>query len=576
MLKGLFAGLLNRGATRVPAPAASDELGLAVDLLLQGDDAGAAQICKRRLQRDPDSVKAWELLGAAALNLLDYPAACEHFERVLALAGETPQHLANAAEANRRAERCGRALELIQSALALQPGEAAFLHIQVLALEGCWRIEEALAACREALALHPDFAKLHTSYMRLLNCVGADAMLILEAHCEWARRFAGTRTQVLRHDNPAQAARRLRIGYVSADFRQHAASDFILPLLEHHDHARYEVYCYSNTPKADAITRRCEELASHWRDIAMVADEAADTLVRADGIDILIDLSGHTAGNRLPLFARKPAPVQMTFLGYPGTTGLAEMDYRLTDRYTDPPGASDAHYRERLLRLPHSLWCYQPPASMPLPGPSPFLRSGHITFGSLNSMSKLTPQTIALWSRLLLLLPQSRLLLAGVSAAEGRERIEAEFARHEVAPQALSISPGLGREDFWALHQDIDIALDSFPYNGGATTCATLWLGVPVISMAGTLFQSRAGLSILATLGLRELVADDPDDFVRMALDLARDPQRLGKLRSGMRERMRASPLLGVKAYTRDLEDLYRAAWTRWCEGRLSAGGGAC
>jgi predicted O-linked N-acetylglucosamine transferase (SPINDLY family) len=575
MLKNLLASLLGRGAARVPRAAASDDLELAVNLLLQGDDTGAAQICEQRLQRDPESVKAWELSGAAALNLCDYPAACERFERVLALAGDDPQHLANAAEANRRADRCGRALDLIESALALQPVQASFLHIRVLALEGCWRMDEALAACREALVLHPDFGKLHTSYMRLLNCAGADPALILDAHCEWARRFAGTPEAVLQHANPPQPGRQLRIGYVSADFRQHAASDFILPLLEHHDRTQFEVYCYSNTPKADAITRRCEDLASHWRDIAMTSDAAADTLMRADGIDLLIDLSGHTAGNRLPLFARKPAPVQITFLGYPGTTGLAQMDYRLTDGFADPSG-SDAHYREKLLRLPHSLWCFQPPQSMPQPGPAPFLRCGRITLGSLNSTSKLTPRTIALWSRLLQQLPGTRLLMAGVSTVEARERIMAEFAQHGVAPHSLSIHPGLEREEFWTLHQNIDIALDSFPYNGGATTCATLWLGVPVISMAGNLFQSRAGLSILAAVGLRDLVADNPDDFLRIALELARDPQRLAELRSGMRGRMRASPLLEAAAYTRDLEHMYHAAWKQWCGDRPAGRGGVC
>jgi len=573
MLKNLLAGLLGRGAA--PASRASDELELAVDLLLQGDDAGAAQICERRLQREPDSVKAWELYGAAALNLGDYPAACARFERVLALAGDEARHLANAAEANRRADKCGRALELIERALAMQPGHAPFLHIRVLALEGCWRMDEALAACREALALQPDFAKLHTSYMRLLNCAGADPALILEAHCAWAGRFAAAPPTVPQHHNSRQPGRQLRIGYVSADFRRHAASDFILPLLEQHTRADFSVYCYSSTPKVDAITRRCEELAAQWRDIAMMPDEAAEALMRSDAIDILVDLSGHTSGNRLPLFARKPAPVQITFLGYPGTTGLAQMDYRLTDGVADPPG-SEAYYRERLLRLPHSLWCFQPPPSMPQPGPAPFQRAGHITFGSLNSTSKLTPATIALWSRLLLQLPRARLLMAGVSTAEARERIMAEFARHGVAPPAVSIHPGLEREEFWALHQNIDIALDSFPYNGGATTCATLWLGVPVISMAGNLFQSRAGLSLLAALGLRELVADDPDDFLRVALDLARDPQRLAELRLGMRERMRASPLIDAAAYTRDLERLYRAAWEDWCAAEPAARGGAC
>ncbi len=576
MLKGLLAGLLRRGAARVAADAPAPATEQAVRLLQSHDPAGAARICERVLERDPGSVKAWELLGLAALNQGNYPLSAECFERVLALAGDEPQALANAAEANRRADRCEQALELIGRALALKPDFAPFLQIRVLALESSWRRDEALAACRDALRLHPNFAGLHTSHMTLLNRAGADPALVLEAHCRWAESRAAADTGAAQHRNPAQPERRLRIGYVSADFRRHAMSNFVLPLLAHHDPARVEVYCYSNTAVTDGITRRCETRASHWRDIVSLTDQAADELIRSDGIDILIDLSGHTSGNRLELFARKPAPVQVTYLGYPATTGLAQMDYRITDARADPPGASDAQYREQLLRLPHSLWCFAPPPQMPEVGPLPACANGHITFGSLNSVLKLTPQLLALWSRLLVALPGSKLVLATIPEGAPRARISREFETNDVNPARLEFHGFLPWEEFWDLHRRIDIALDSFPCNGGATTCETLWLGVPLVSLAGEAFLARAGLSILTTIGLQDLVAHSPDEYLRIALDLAHDQARLAQLRSGMRERMRASPLLAAAAFTRDLEDCYRAIWKQWCARQTVARGVAC
>jgi predicted O-linked N-acetylglucosamine transferase (SPINDLY family) len=577
MLKQLLAGLLNRGAARLPGAATSDALDQAVQLLQLRDDAGAALLCERVLARDPGAVRAWELLGATALNLGEYPLACERFERALALAGEDARALANAAEANRRADRCDRALELIRRALALQPDAAPFLHIQVLCLESCWRADEALSACRDALRRHPDFARLHTSYLSLLNRACADPQLVLDAHCDWARRCAPGPAALVRHDNPAQPGRRLRIGYVSGDFREHAVSHFVLPLLECHDPARVEVYCYSNTPKTDAVTRRCESLAAHWRDIVSLPDAAAEALIRGDGIDILVDLSGHTIGNRLPLFARKPAPLQLTYLGYPATTGLAQMDYRLTDACADPPqGEGRSRYREQLLRLPHSLWCFAPPPQMPAVGALPADSAGHITFGSLNSALKLTPQLLAVWAQLLLALPQSKLVLATVQEGAPRARIAREFESNGVDPGRLEFHGFLPWEKFWALHARIDLALDTFPCNGGATTCETLWLGVPLVTQAGEAFLSRAGLSLLRALGLDDLVAHSAADYLRIARVLAGDRARLAQLRAGMRARMRASPLLDAAAFARDLEDLYRAAWQRWCAGQVAGRGAAC
>jgi protein O-GlcNAc transferase len=276
------------------------------------------------------------------------------------------------------------------------------------------------------------------------------------------------------------------------------------------------------------------------------------------------------------VFARKPAPVQMTYLGYPATTGLAQMDYRITDGRADPHGVSEGRYVERLLRMPHSLWCFAPPPQMPEVEPLPASRAGHITFGSLNSMFKLTPRLLALWSRLLCGLPASRLVLATVPEGAPRARIAREFEAHGVDRARLEFHGVLPWREFWALHGRVDIALDAFPCNGGATTCETLWLGVPLVTRAGDVFLSRAGLSILSTVGLPELVAGSEDEYLRIAHELALDRTRLAELRRGLRERMRASPLLDAAVFTRDLEDCFRAAWRQWCANATAARGDGC
>lgn len=566
MLRRLFRQLIGSAAS-AGAAAPEPSLPQALALMRARDYAGAVQLCEDLIARDAAASGPWELLGAIALERGEKELARERFETALGLlAGEGLQALCNAAEANRQAGRPTRALELSARALALDPAHGPALHIRALALQSCWRMDESLAVYRRLVREQPDFSQAYAGYLFLLVLQGEDPLVVRAAHCRWAEANAEPlRERGARFANPPDPQRRLRIAYVSADFREHAAASFIEPILAAHDPAGFETYCYSSTEKIDATTAGLRGLTTRWRDVRWENDEAVARMVRADAIDILIDLSGHTSGNRLGVFARKPAPVQLTYLGYPATTGLSAMDYRVSDALLDPPGAADGYYTERLLRLPHSLWCFRPPASMPEPGPLPALRSGQITFGSLNSMLKLTPQMIALWSQLLLSVPQARLLVATVPAGEARERIAAEFARHGVPAAALSIRAPLAREQYWALYQEIDIALDTYPCNGGATTCEALWSGVPVLSLAGGLFQSRAGLSLLSAIGLPQMVAHDEADFLRIARELALDREQLSQLRRGLRMRMRNSPLLDEARFTRALEALYRDAWRNWC-----------
>jgi predicted O-linked N-acetylglucosamine transferase (SPINDLY family) len=350
---------------------------------------------------------------------------------------------------------------------------------------------------------------------------------------------------------------------VSADYFQHAAANFIHAFLAKHDQRQCEIFCYVNAP----VPAHGTGMYGHtWREIRALDDAQLVALIRRDAIDVLVDLSGHTRGTRLLAFARKPAPVQMTFLGYPNTTGMRAMDYRLTDTYADPPGTSESRYRETLLRMPHSVWCYRPNVEgVPEVGPLPALRNGHVSFASMNSVFKLNDELIGLWADLLHRVANARLILATVAPGSARVRILQTFTGSGIDPGRIEFRERMRREEFLDLHNEVDIALDSYPCNGGATTCETLWQGVPVISLAGEAFQSRAGLSLLSNAGLPHLVAYSSAEYVDLAATLAGDRGRLQQLRSGLRETLRVSPLLDAAEFARDLEALYRGAWRKWC-----------
>jgi predicted O-linked N-acetylglucosamine transferase (SPINDLY family) len=382
-------------------------------------------------------------------------------------------------------------------------------------------------------------------------------------HFEWGRRFADPLYRERDFSNSPDPERRLRIGYVSADYFQHAAAPFIDAFLAQHDPRKCEVFCYVNA----AMPAHGTGMYGYtWREIRMLDDAQLAALIAQDEIDVLVDLSGHTYGTRLLAFARKPAPVQMTFLGYPNTTGMRAMDYRVTDAYADPLGVSESRYRERLLRMPHSVWCFRPRAEgIAEVGSLPAARNGYVSFASMNSVSKLNAELLGLWADLLRRVPDVRLVLATIAPGSARERILQTFSGNGVDRQRIEFRERLPRNEFLALHNEVDIALDSYPCNGGATTCETLWQGVPVISLAGEAFQSRAGLSLLSSAGLPQLVAHSAAEYLDIASSLARNRERLGELRRRLRETLRASPLMDAAAFTRDLEALYRNAWRDWC-----------
>jgi predicted O-linked N-acetylglucosamine transferase (SPINDLY family) len=366
------------------------------------------------------------------------------------------------------------------------------------------------------------------------------------------------------------ADRRLRVGYVSPGFGAGATGLFLLPLLEAHDHQRHEIVCYSSVRTPDAITERCRAQADVWRSVTNVSDERLADIIRQDRIDILVDLTMHSADNRLLVFARKPAPVQVTYLAYAGTTGLDSMDYRLTDPYLDPLAAMKASdqpiYSEESIRLPETYWCYRPLIETPAVNALPALLTGHITFGCLNTFAKVTAPTLAAWTGLLRAMPEARLLLH-IRPGKGRDRVRDLFAQGGISPERVTFAGWLPMAGYFQLYQHIDVALDPFPYGGGATTCDALWMGVPVVSLAGQTAVGRGGLSILSNLGLADLVARDVEQYVRIACELAGDLPRLSGLRATLRERMQNSPLMDAPRFARHVEAAYREMWRRWCAG---------
>jgi protein O-GlcNAc transferase len=451
-------------------------------------------------------------------------------------------------------------------ALEIQPQNPGIRYNLALTYLSRGEADVAVAEFRRVLELEPAHGDARSSLLFALTfCHGISPLEVEREHLDWADRFAEPLARRQSHANARDPERVLRIGYVSADFLGHVAASFIQPLLEHADTERFRVFCYSSSARRKAEGEPAGASAT-WREIGHLDDDAAAALIESDEIDLLVDLSGHTRGNRLLVFARKPAPLQITYLGYPNTTGMSAMDYRITDHFADPPGPGDARYRERLLRLPHSLWCFQPP------GPAEPMREarelGPVTFGSMNNVVKLQPPLIVLWARILRDAPHSRLVLATIPAGVARQHLLDVFAAHGVAADRITFYNRLPQERFRALHREIDLALDSFPCNGGGTTCESLWLGVPVLTLRGELFQSRAGYSLLSAVGLGELVAYNGDEYVAKAVALARDPDRLRRLRATLAVQFPRSPLVDGNGFVRNLEVLYRQAWREWCGAR--------
>ena len=430
------------------------------------------------------------------------------------------------------------------------------------------KISEALEAHRQAIRLRPTETRYRSNQLLTLNYLpNISAQEVLKEHEFWRQLGPGTPDRKRNFTNTPDPGRRLRIGYVSPDFRTHSVAYFLEPLFGNHDAAQVETYAYACSPRLDETTERLRAEAHHWRDLTCLDDQSAFARIQDDAIDILVDLSGHTAGNRLPLFRMKPAPVQITWLGYPATTGLDAMDYRLTDGIADPPG-HEAYYSEELIRVPGCFLCYMPPPQAPPVAPAPATSAGHVTFGSFNNQAKINEEVIALWSRLLHSVSNSRLLLKNPSLSDPAtaDYCRTRFAEHAIEAERLEL---IGLATTTEAHLDtyrrVDIALDTFPYNGTTTTCEALWMGVPVITHEGHIHAGRVGASLLNAVGLNDLVGCDPDDYLAKAAALAENPARFTELRQSLRDTMSDSLLCDGATFARKIEVAYRDVWKTWC-----------
>jgi predicted O-linked N-acetylglucosamine transferase (SPINDLY family) len=458
------------------------------------------------------------------------------------------------------------AVAAFRAAIALRPDSIEAYNNLGVALKEQGLLDDALECCDKAMAIDPANAAVHSNLVYLLSFhPGYEPAALAKEQRRWNKLHAEPLKPLIRpHANDRSPDRRLKIGYVSPDFRQHVVGQNIFPLLSEHDHEKFEIFCYATSARSDAFTELLRPHADMWRNVASRTDEELAEIIRQDQIDILVDLSLHMAFNRLRVFARKPAPVQVTYLGYCASTGLEAIDYRLSDPYLDPADSDLSLYSETTIRLPETYWCYGCAGPTPEPSPPPSIAAGNITFGCLNNFAKTSWAAQDLWAQVLQGVPNSRMIIhsyPGSHLDEVRER----FSKKGVSPDRLEFVAKLPWAQYVAMYGRIDIALDPLPWGGGITTCDALWMGVPVVSLVGQTAVGRGGKSILSNIGLSELAARRPRQYVQTAIALAESPDRLTELRGNLRDRMLTSPLMNARKFARHVENAYREMWRRWC-----------
>ncbi|HXE53973.1 MAG TPA: tetratricopeptide repeat protein [Tepidisphaeraceae bacterium] len=543
-------------------------LGILLAGLNRFEEAVAA--FERAIALRPDSPQVHNNLGNAlqALNRTDDAAAA--YRRAVELKPDYAQAMTNLAGALSNSNDLDEAIDACQRAIAMDPKPDQYTMLgRVYKLAG--RLDDAIAAFRKANELHPSSLSVGDILFTAHFHPGYDRKRLFEEHVAWYRQYASAlRYAIAPHTNEPDPDRRLRVGYVAFDLGDNALGRLLLPLLSHHNHEQFEVFCYCQLRRQGPTAGDLQAAADVWRLTAGLSDAQLAEHVRHDRIDILVDLNMHSNSNRLLTFAHKPAPVQVTYLAYAGTTGLDTIDYRLTDRYLDPPGWDESAYTEKSVRLPHCFWCYPEPTYAPDVGPLPAASNGHITFGCLNEYAKMTIPSVQLWCRVMREAPDSKLIVHSRMGRHREQTIE-QVRSAGIDPARLSFAPFHSIREYFEQYNAIDIAFDTFPWAGGITTCDALWMGVPVISLPGERATSRGGLSILSNIGLPELAPSDPDRFVQVATELANDRPRHQNLRATLRERMRTSPLMDAPQFARDVESAYREMWRTWCQARSNS-----
>lgn len=543
-------------------------LNLGIVLQRMGDQEAAAAQYRTALTYNPGSPEAQNNLGAALQALGRPEEAADSYRKVLELDGGSVRARGNLALALWQAGQLQEAARHCRQALELDPGCSQACNTLGLILSDQGQHDAAAAQFRRAFGLDAGFVQAHENLLFTLNHVAdADGSATFAEHLRWGERHADPllKRSSVRFRDRANGGR-LRIGYVSPDFRFHSVGFFIEPVLAAHDHGAVEVYAYSSVARPDAVTERMRGLVDGWRNIVGFDDERAAQMIEDDRIDILVDLAGHTGEARLGIFARKPAPVQASYLGYLNTTGMKAIDYRITDAWADPPGQADRLHCETLVRLPGGLLCFSEPAGCPGVTALPADRAGRITYGCFSNSRRITPAAVALWSRLLETESDACLVLKSKQFSdEATASIYREWFRREgIEPPRVQFEGGSGWVEYLESYGRIDITLDPFPYAGGTVTCQSLWMGVPVVTLAGRIGFARTGASILSSMGLVDLIAHDEAQYLAIASTLARDRKRLRQLRSSLRQTMQGSPLMDAKRCASALEASYQWMWARW------------
>ncbi len=589
-----------REAVRLAPQFVEARSNLANILRVQDDIEGASAEYHRLLELQPNHVETLLNCGSLLQEYGCFAESLSYLERALRVRPDAAVAHYQRAVALQKLDRTREAVVALHEALRFQPnypdayarlaeifnlngqpdevlrycqeGVAAgavspmLYYAMALSFHSQGRGREAIDSYRRWCELVPQDARPHSDVLYVLNFEpDVDPQELFEQHLQWARRFAEPLTaQAAPHDNDPTPDRRLRVGYVSPHFRQHAVNFFTEPILLAHDHEQFEIYCYSSVAQPDDVTARLEASVDHWRDVCRESDEAVAQLVRDDRIDILVDLSGHMGVNRLLTFARKPAPIQVTYIGYQNTTGMSAMDYRLTDERADPPGETDQFYTEQLVRLPRSYFCYQP-APAPDVSPSPAIANGWVTFGSFNNYAKVTPRVVDAWLEILSRVPRSRIIVLAYSPGYLERHWHALAERKGISADRIELVNRRPREDYLRLIERTDIALDPFPANGHTTTCDAIWMGVPIVMLEGRVYISRYGGTALAHVGLEDLIGKSVDEYIDIAARLAGDLKRLASLRQTLRQTFSESVLTDADGFTRNLEAVYRQMWHRWC-----------
>jgi len=554
-----------RIAPRPPGPREAKLLMEAADALRRGDTKTAEPKLRAYCARAPsDPVGLYNL---AKLIRGQADEATSLLERAVALEPRFHEAWLNLGTLLTDRVRFGAAERALRESVRLHTGSANAAFNLAILLHKMGRIDEALVEIDRCLALAPDMIEARRERLNiLLYAEGVTPQSIFDAHRAIGERVEAGVMPLAGVVWDGGEGRKLRIGYISPDFRSHAVAHFFAPIIAAHRRDAVEVFCYAEVAVEDEVSRVIRSHAQGWFTTCGVSDDDVARRIVADRIDVLVDLAGHSNGNRLGVLARRPAAAQGTWIGYPATTGMGRVDFRITDAVADPPGLSDTLHSERLFRLDPVFLCYAgpPEASEPEPSP-PCLTAGHITFGSFNNIMKLSPSVVATWSRILAAVPGSRLMIKSSSPIDqaATDGLLARFATHGVTPGRVQCVPKSRMlADHYRLYGQVDIALDPFPYNGTTTTCEAMWMGVPVVALLGVVGRhaARVSASLLRAVGLADFVAGDLDEYVEIAARLAADRDALARLRSGMRARLLGSPLMDARATALALENTYREA----------------